>query len=269
MTTQPTSRVSLIASVIQARLRAQGLAAPVTVWDRIGSTQDGALAGLRAGASHGAVYAAERQTDGRGRRGRRWLTTPGGLLFSVVTRTCAAPRRPTGRLTMAAVVGVARAIQACTGASASIKWPNDLMFAEAKAGGVLLETYKDAAVIGVGLNLLSGAGMAEGQATTAIAAYATRAFDRNELLATCVVRVLDCLTAEGAAWDAVYADWVGRSTLLGRQVEVSGALRARGSVEGFEPDGALRLRDANGNLRLISSGDVSLRLMADVQSRHP
>ena len=57
--------------------------------------------------------------------------------------------------------------------------------------------------------------MAEGQATTAIAAYATRPFDRNDLLATCVARVLECLAAEDAAWDAVFSEWVRRSALLG------------------------------------------------------
>ena len=233
------------------------------------STQDEALAGLRAGAPHGAVYAAERQTQGRGRRGRRWLTTPGGLLFSIVARTPAVSAGATGRQTIAAAVGVARAIQACTGASISVKWPNDLVFAQAKAGGVLVETYEDAAIIGVGLNAFSGAGMAEGQATTAVAAYATQSFDRSDLLAACVAHILDCLTLEDASWNAVYAEWVRRSTLLGRQVEIGGARRACGLVEGFEPDGALRLRDAAGTLQYISSGDVSLRLVTDLQSRRP
>ena len=239
------------------------------MWERIGSTQDEALAGLRAGTPHGAVYAAERQTRGRGRRGRRWLTTPGGLLFSVVVRPVSAPSGATGRLTVAAAVGVARAIQACTGASVSIKWPNDLVVGEAKAGGVLVETSGNAAVIGVGLNAFRGTGMAEGQATTAIAAYATRPFDRNDLLATCVARVLECLAAEDPAWDAVFSEWVRRSALLGRQVRLSGALSARGLVEDFDPDGALRLRDAAGELQRISSGDVSVRLIPDVQSRRP
>lgn len=255
--------------MIQRRLREHGIHAPVTVADRTGSTQNDALAGLRGGARHGAVYAAEHQTRGRGRRGRRWLSTPGGLLFSLIVRDGVASSGPTGRLTIAAVVGTVRALQACTGASASIKWPNDLMFGLAKAGGVLVETRGEAAVVGVGLNAFSAAGLAAGQPTTTVAAYAARPFDRSELLAACLVQILDCLTAEGAAWDAVYADWVGRSSLLGRQVEVSGALHARGLVEGFEPDGALRLRDAAGNLRQISSGNVSLRLMADAQSRHP
>ncbi len=249
--------------MVQARLRAVGVGAPVTVADQTGSTQDDALEGLRMGAPHGAVYAAERQTRGRGRRGRRWLTTPGGLLFSLIARGAATHSGSTGRLTIAAAVGVVRAIQACTGASASIKWPNDVVFGQAKAGGVLVETHGTTAVVGVGLNACSGAGIAEGQVTTAVATYAIRPFDRSELLAACVAEMLDCLAAEGPAWDDVYAEWVRRSTLLGLQVEVSGARRARGLVAGFDPDGSLRLRDADGNLQRLSSGDVSLRLATD------
>lgn len=237
---------------------------PVEVADRTSSTQDDALAGLRAGDPHGAVYATEGQTHGRGRQGRRWLTTPGGLLFSIVARTLVAPPGATGRRTIAAGVGVARAIKARTGASVSIKWPNDLVFGQAKAGGILVETTGNSAVLGVGLNTFSGAGVTEGQATTAIAAYASRPFERNELLATCVARVLECLAAKGAAWDAVFSEWVRRSALLGQQVEVSGARCARGLVEGFDADGALRLRDSAGNLRRLSSGDISVRLVADV-----
>ena len=269
MTTPPILWTPLHAPVIRARLRRHGLNAPVAVADLTGSTQDDALAGWRAGAPHGAVYAAERQTQGRGRRGHRWLTTPGGLLFSVVSSTGHVAADSSGRLTIAAVVGVARAIQSCTGAAASIKWPNDLVFGQAKAGGVLVETHGTAAVVGVGLNAFSGAGMAEGQATTAVAAYASRPFDRNDLLAACVVEMLDCLSAEGAAWDAVHAEWVRRSILLGREAEVIGSVTTRGRVEGFDPDGALRLRDAAGGLRRISSGDVSLRLAADAQPRRP
>jgi len=241
----------------------------VTVTNETGSTQDDAIVGLQSGAPHGTVYATEHQTRGRGRRGRGWLTTPGGLLFSVITRADAASPGGPGRLTTAAAVGAARAIQACTGASASIKWPNDLVFGQAKAGGVLVEIRGDAAVIGVGLNAFSGAGMAEGRATTALATFATRAFDRNELLATCVVQVLECLAAEGAARDAVHAEWVRRSMLLGLKVEVSGALCWRGVVEGFDPDGTLRLRDAAGNLCQISSGEVSLRVLTDAQPQRP
>ncbi len=266
MTHAPIPWVPLRAPVIRLQLRAHGLNAPVTVADRTGSTQDDALAGLRAGAPHGAVYAAERQSRGRGRRGRRWLTTPGGLLFSVIVRNGPADPESTGRLTIAAAVGTVRAIQTCAGASASIKWPNDLVFGQAKAGGVLVETHGDAAVVGVGLNVFSGAGMAEGQPTTAVAAYATRPFDRNELLAACVVEMLQCQAAEGAAWDAVHTEWVQRSMLLRREVEVSGTAQARGRVEGYDPDGTLRLREAGGGLRRIRTGDVTLRLAADAES---
>ncbi len=269
MTHAPIPWTPLHAPAIRTRLRGHGLDTPVTVADQTTSTQDDALAGLRTGAPHGAVYAAERQTRGRGRHKRRWLTTPGGLLFSVIVCINAPSPGSTGHLTIAAAVGIARAIQRYTGASASIKWPNDLVFGQAKAGGVLVETHGHAAVVGVGLNAYSSAGVAEGQATTALAAYATQTFERNDLLAACVVEMLDCLSAEGSAWDAVHAEWVRRSILLGREVELTGSVATRGRVEGFETDGALRLRDAAGGLRRIISGDVSLRLVTDDEPPRP
>lgn len=259
----------LRAAVIREHLRAQGLDGPVVVTDQTSSTQDDALEGMHAGAPHGSVFAAESQTQGRGRQGRRWLTTLGGLLFSVVVRTEVTSHSTVGRLTVGVVVGVARAIQRCAGAAPCIKWPNDLLLGEAKAGGVLVETQGSTAVIGVGLNAFNAAGVAEGQATTTVAAYATRPFERNELLAACVVEVLDCLGAEGAAWDDVFAEWVRRSVLLERDVEVAGSVSVRGRVEGFEPDGALRLRDAAGNVWRINSGEVSLRLATHVEPRCP
>ena len=91
----------------------------------------------------------------------------------------------------------------------------------------------------------------------------------DDLLAACVVEMLDCLSAEGSAWDAVHAEWVRRSILLGREVELTGSVAMRGRVEGFETDGALRLRDAAGDLRRVRSGDVSLRLVTDDEPPRP
>ena len=257
----------LRASAIRARLRAHGLNAPVTVADRTGSTQDDALAGLRTGAPHGAVYAAERQSRGRGRRGRRWLTTPGGLLFSVIVRNGPADPGSTGRLTIAAAVGTVRAIQTCTGASASIKWPNDLVFGQAKAGGVLVETHGDAAAVGVGLNVFSGAGMAEGQATTAVAAFATRPLERNELLAACVVEMLGLPGGRGRR--------VGRGLCrVGAAVGAAGARgrgerRGAGARPGWKPS-IPTARCACAKRAAVCDGSepatVTLRLAADAES---
>ncbi len=246
----------LDAETVRRGLLARGWDVSVRAAGCTGSTQDDAAAGLRAGAGHGAVFAAERQTRGRGRRGRRWVTTPGGLLFSLVARGAAAGG---GWVTMAAAVGAARALEDCTGAAASIKWPNDLLLGGAKVGGVLVETIGPHAVVGVGLNLLQGAGIAAGQPTAAAAAFARRPIDRNELLAACAAGILDCLAARGQARAAVERTWAERSAVLGRRVEVTGRARRRGRVEGFGPDGALLLRDAAGALHVIHAGDVSLR----------
>ncbi len=101
----------------------------------------------RAGAPDGVVVGADHQLAGRGRRGRGWESRPGGsLLVSVVLR----PVPPL--VTLAAGVAAAAACEA-VGVDVRLKWPNDVMAADGKLGGILSELVGDAAVVGLGLNL--------------------------------------------------------------------------------------------------------------------
>lgn len=100
---------------------------------------------LPAGAAHGAVALAERQTQGRGRLGRTWVDS--GLMFSVALY----PPPPVGRwpeLTLLA----ARAVAGAIGADARIKDPNDVLVDGAKAAGILAEAG-DRVVLGIGINV--------------------------------------------------------------------------------------------------------------------
>jgi BirA family transcriptional regulator, biotin operon repressor / biotin---[acetyl-CoA-carboxylase] ligase len=103
----------------------------------------------RAGAPDGLVVVADHQTAGRGRRGRRWESRPGGsLLVSVVLR----PVPPL--VTLAAGVAAAEACEAVAGRPVRLKWPNDLLVdGHRKLGGILSELVGDAAVVGLGVNL--------------------------------------------------------------------------------------------------------------------
>ena len=129
----------LSVTAIRSRLRTRHNELPVHVVSLTSSTQDDAQSALKSGAPHGTLFAAERQTKGRGRHGRRWLTTPGNLLFSLVIRGVATGSDTLGQLTIAVVVSIAQVLEHHTGASALIKWPNDIMFGQAKAGGVLIK----------------------------------------------------------------------------------------------------------------------------------
>ncbi len=103
---------------------------------------------VRGGAGDGVVVGADHQTAGRGRRGRTWESRPGSsLLVSVVLR-------PVPELvTLAAGLAAAEACEAVAGVPVHLKWPNDVMGAGGKLGGILSELVGDAAVVGLGLNL--------------------------------------------------------------------------------------------------------------------
>ena len=106
--------------------------------------------------AHAVLLAAEEQTAGRGRRGRRWYGTPGAdvaLSLRVLVRR---PVREMPGLQIAAGVAAARALRALGAREAGLKWPNDLVARGAKLGGILVQTRSGRgatlAVIGVGIN---------------------------------------------------------------------------------------------------------------------
>ena len=114
----------------------------------VGSTNRLAAELVRGGAGDGLVVGADHQTAGRGRRGRTWESRPGSsLLVSVVLR-------PVPELvTLAAGLAAAEACEAVAGVPVHLKWPNDVMGAGGKFGGILCELVGDAAVVGLGVNL--------------------------------------------------------------------------------------------------------------------
>lgn len=100
---------------------------------------------------------ADEQTAGRGRRGRRWVTLPGRSLALTLVLPDPGLARP-ARAALLAAVAAARACEALGSPELAIKWPNDLMREDRKAGGILVESAQGARgerrlLLGVGLNL--------------------------------------------------------------------------------------------------------------------
>ena len=254
----PTNEFQLLV-VFKRGQSAVELASSTAVCAVTGSTQDDALEQLKDGAQHGSIFVAERQLSGRGRLGRSWLAAPGNLMFSLVVRNVNTDGDLAGLLTIAASVGVARAIEQCVGVALLIKWPNDLMLGNAKVGGILISVQQPHAVIGVGINVGTAPGIVDGQPTSAITEYADQAIDRTELLAFVVDEILSAVDARASLKTELFNDWVARSTVLGHEVEVSGTEIDRGRVAGFDRDGSLLLQTVDGAIRKIRNGDVSLR----------
>ena len=244
--------------------RLAGAGVEVEVVAETGSTN----ADLLARAPHlGAnlLLVAERQTAGRGRAGRSWLSSPGGsLTFSLAWRF-GAPLQALRGLPLAVGVALAEALVKLD-VTVHLKWPNDVLKDGAKLAGVLIETQAASggatwAVIGVGLNLaLPDALEAQIERPVASAPWLA-AMERDALMAALLVELAQCLREfEQAGFGAFAARWNRLHAWRGSAVEVidGGVLLQRGVAAGVDDSGALLLDTAGGRVA-VNAGDVSLR----------
>ncbi|MDQ5880002.1 MAG: BirA family transcriptional regulator [Pseudomonadota bacterium] len=218
------------------------------------------------GAGSGSVLVIDRQTAGRGRRGRRWASTPtASLTFSLLWRFDGGVERLAG-LSLAAGVSLVRALTALGVNGAALKWPNDVLLSGRKLAGILVELSSErrgmVAVIGIGINLaLPPDAENLDVPAAALSELLPELPDRHALLAQLLIElapVLDTFAAGGFAvlrdeWQAMHA-WQGRevSVLRDGRVEMSG------TCAGADADGALLIATASGLQRCLS-GDLSLR----------
>ncbi|WP_287127895.1 biotin--[acetyl-CoA-carboxylase] ligase [Candidatus Cyanaurora vandensis] len=131
------------------------LGEPLYTYTTLDSTNQRALMLLGDGASEGTTVLAQSQTQGRGQRGHTWVSTPGGIYLSVILKPQLAPAHLL-QVTFWSAWGVCWALRR-RGIPARLKWPNDLMVAGRKLGGVLTESRVQGnlvmgCVVGVGLN---------------------------------------------------------------------------------------------------------------------
>lgn len=234
--------------------------------DETGSTNADLLAAARQGAESGAVLVADYQRAGRGRRGRSWEAAPGSsLLFSVLVRPDL-PAEAAHLVTTALALGAVEACDALAGVRPGVKWPNDLVVADRKLAGVLAESVVagerlEAVVVGLGLNVRTGAAPPEAAATAvALEDACGSVVERRELLAEILSRFaawMDGLeTPAGRA--ALTAAARQESATLGRPVavELADGTVLRGEAQNLDEQGALVLGDGT---RVVVGDVVHLR----------
>lgn len=122
-------------------------------YETVTSTNDIARRLAEEGAVEGTVVVADEQTSGRGSRGRVWVSPPGANLLASVLLRPNLPIERMGELTFVAAVAVAGTLRDCCGLDAGIKWPNDVQVCGKKIAGMIVETAKGAAILGIGLNV--------------------------------------------------------------------------------------------------------------------
>ncbi|WP_242109061.1 bifunctional biotin--[acetyl-CoA-carboxylase] ligase/biotin operon repressor BirA [Luteimonas aquatica] len=262
---------------LPAQTRAQ-VAALEVAWS-LDSTNSELLRRPAPAAGYAEILLAERQTGGRGRRGRHWASPLAANLYLSLVRGFEGGLARLGGLSLVAGVAAAEALQALGIAGVRLKWPNDLVVAEGggaapelrKLGGLLVEGGGEhagpvRAVIGLGLNVRMPEAATAGieQPWIDLAALAQTSPDRNRVAAALLARLLpalDLFDREGLA--PFLPRHAALDALAGREVAVHGAESRdapvhRGTALGLAADGALRVRLPEGE-RSFHAGEVSVR----------
>ncbi len=227
-----------------------------------GSTNADLLARLAEGlvVHEGYWLIADRQTRGRGRHGRQWLDAPGNFMGSTVVHLD--PNGPPpASLSFAAALALYETAAGLLPdpSKLQLKWPNDVLLKGAKFCGILLECEGSHAVIGIGVNLVSAPALAD-RDTSSLAE--SGALSDRDLFARELAMHFE---GELRRWrnlgtETLFRRWQAAAHQPGIQLSVHDEKGEvlNGTYEGLAPDGALRLRLADGSTRVIHAGDVML-----------
>lgn len=255
-------------------LRTNALGRNAVLLDTIDSTNLEARRKLDTNLPHGAVFIAGRQTGGRGRRGRHWVSEPGcGLWMTVVLKPFMALEEMQ-KLTLLIGLAVCQAVVNLTAGALkpAIKWPNDVLAGGRKLCGILCESAADSAgqrmvIAGIGVNTRTpSAGYGEA-APIAISVeeasgqpvgrlrLAAEILNQMELL-------LDGWQADG--FTSVAAGYREYMVPAGTPVEIiDGERRRLGHIDALDDGGALLVRLQNGVVERVISGEISIRSVGD------
>ena len=241
--------------------------ADVRVYDEVTSTNTVAKQLAAEGCPAGTCVLAERQTAGKGRRGRGLSSEPGGLYFSVVLRPGVLPEQLM-HLTAMTAVATRRAILETTGLDTDIKWTNDLVCGTHKLCGILTELSilaetreVDYVVAGIGINCnQTGFAPEISDVATSVCLQTGRPVDRSRL-ANAMVRQFQALARELQSGKAAWlAEFAAHCITIGRPVQIIRGDTVREAVAvGIDDDAALLVRYPDGSGEAVSSGEVSVR----------
>jgi BirA family biotin operon repressor/biotin-[acetyl-CoA-carboxylase] ligase len=251
---------------------AQTRIARLEIHDTIDSTNSRLMREAAAGAPNGTLCLAERQTSGRGRVGRTWISPFGANLYlSLLWRFPFGPAAM-GGLSIAAGAAVADALRGAGARDIGLKWPNDILWQRRKLAGLLLEVAGEAhgpahVAVGVGVNT-----RLEPDQAAAIdrpwvdldQVLGPGAYSRNALAAAVTAALIETLERfrhEGLT--PFLAHWERYDIYRGETVEVRwGQQRVRGTHLGLDAHGALLL-DTGTGVETFQAGEVSLRPIED------
>lgn len=260
----------LYAWEVQPKLSTEVIGRRYAYLERVASTNDAAKEQARSGAAEGLVVVAEEQSRGRGRRGRGWFSPFGlGIWMSILLRPTLHPSEAP-QAALVAALATAHGIEASTGLSTAVKWPNDVLIEGKKVSGILVEMEAELEalqylVVGIGVNANlpreSLPPEARKSATSLGEAKGER-IDRAQVTAA----ILTALEREYFRWiEEGFAGVIERlrpkMISIGRRLRVLEAKRVwEGEGVDLAADGALLVRRAeDGHVVPVYAAEVTLR----------
>jgi BirA family biotin operon repressor/biotin-[acetyl-CoA-carboxylase] ligase len=260
---------TLYAPLIETLLKVRPEGFSLRVFEKTDSTNDEVVRQLTAGRAPPFAILARRQTRGRGRFGRVWHSeSTSNLYASFGFRPRVEPERMQ-TFTLWMGVNICELLANFTGVPPGIKWPNDILFAGRKAGGMLTEARIDTdqirdLVFGIGLNVNPPAASWPAdlaQRAVALAEIAGQPLDINRLAVALIGRILLAYQAfaDGQHRETFPDLWNRFDLLRGQAVTLlEGGRRHHGIVSGIDNEGSLILRDSHARMHRFRAGEVTM-----------
>lgn len=233
-------------------------------FNEVDSTNEVAKYLAEQGAEEGTVVVAEIQNKGKGRRGKTWISPPGGIWMSIVLRPDIPPHKAS-QLTLVTGVVVAKTIKDELNIDVKIKWPNDILIGEKKVSGILTEVNAtmdkvNYLVIGIGIDmnvdvprlpsdLQKGATSLKNELDTEI---------NGALLVQKFLLKFENIYNDfkDGKFPDILNEWRAMSSTIGTSVEVrTRGKRVRGDAVGINQEGILIVEMEDGSLRKMISGE--------------
>lgn len=230
----------------------------------VGSTNDEARVLWRQGACEGTVVRAQRQTAGRGRRGRQWVSEPGNLYCSLLlTPQCPLSHASQLSFVMAIAAGEAILPFLASPEFLSYKWPNDLLFEKKKIAGILMETESergqvaDACIVGIGINIQSTPDH-PAYPVTALGCHAKSSITPDALISALLEQIKRYyLVWRHEGFDPIRKAWKERAHGLGQNMTImAGEKETAGQFIDISPEGALLLKKEDGSIDALMSAEI-------------
>ena len=233
-------------------------------FDSLDSTNEEAKRLAKAGGSHGAVIWARKQSEGKGRLGRNWLSAEGNLFVSVLLQ----PQKPLAELSQLSFVAAVAALEAVAPlledkSSLKTKWPNDILLSDRKLGGILLESFRAEGndtpwvIVGLGINIDSFPPRTEFPAIC-LKDAGVELVSAKIILSRFIHHFIECYNEwNNKGFAGIRKDWLASAWNLKQKITARlEGIEVQGIFDGIDTNGNLVLILDNGKKHVIHAGDV-------------